>query len=383
MTIHKNFDDNDVERVCDENKIWEIKPKRERQKALMQLFQTEVNFACVPFIDDTVTSVSLCTKPPQTDDAIGNRSGRYLRNPSGNFQCDIKEDTTSAVWFKTAEFYRQRYPSIPSIRYEELVKAGEKYRRLSPNRGVYKVLYGNEYFVFKEAIDPEDEESLDNEIAGLVLVQDSPHVINLLGLVVSKPPYATMPTASHPRIVRGILIQYATRGELHDILTNNTVDIPWSQRLRWAIQITKGLQDIHAVNMAHHDLKCQNVVITNHGNAVIIDIARVGTTYGWRASEYYVDVDLEDPTPFPLIFLQKADIYSLGVVLWEICTRKPVDIPIGTKHEEFFIVSEGTAPESYVSVMEQCMCKSPDERPALAEIRLALERLVDVGNGIH
>ena len=98
-------------------------------------------------------------------------------------------------------------------------------------------------------------------------------------------------------------------------------------------------------------------------------------TYGWNAPETYVDKDQPEPS---FEVMQRADIYSFGVVLWEILTRQEVDIPIGMDHSEFFKVDGTSEHNHYMKLMKRCLERQPSDRPSLAEI---IDTLNTLGNG--
>jgi serine/threonine protein kinase len=87
-----------------------------------------------------------------------------------------------------------------------------------------------------------------------------------------------------------------------------------------------------------------------------------------------VDIDLSD---LPLSLLKIADVYSLGVVFWEIATRETVDIPIGMEHKEFFVMEGYSVPTSFKSLVERCLKGNPNDRPKLAEIAAVLQSLLN------
>ena len=121
--------------------------------------------------------------------------------------------------------------------------------------------------------------------------------------------------------------------------------------------------------MIHMGLKSPKVVIDDLDNAFL---GRRGSTYGWSAPETYVDKGQLEPG---LEVLQQADIYPFGVLLWEVLTRREVDVPIGIDHTEFFKIDDILEHEEYVKLMRRCLQPRPSDRSSLAEIITILENL--------
>jgi len=121
------------------------------------------------------------------------------------------------------------------------------------------------------------------------------------------------------------------------------------------------------------DLKCSNVVVNNANEAGLIDISGIGgMSWGWRAPEMKTEKKLFDR---PLLDRQLNDIYAFGVVLWEIATGEEPD---GRSYIFDYPVSRNDLPESYSSIMQQCLLPSPAARPSLMDILTMLIELRDV-----
>ena len=127
---------------------------------------------------------------------------------------------------------------------------------------------------------------------------------------------------------------------LKQIITEDGV-LPWKWSINIAIQIASALEIAHKNNIVHRDIKPHNIIITEDGVAKVIDfgiakavsnstITAFGTTIGsvhYFSPEHarggYTDA--------------KSDIYSLGVVMYEMMTgRVPFDadtpVSIALKH---------------------------------------------------
>jgi serine kinase len=122
-----------------------------------------------------------------------------------------------------------------------------------------------------------------------------------------------------PRIF--IFMDFAEGGNLFDFIQKNGV-VPEKQARLWFRQVASGLQYLHSKNIAHRDLKCQNILLSKHFNAKLCDFgfARfcgdgdggvLSRTYcGTRG---YTAPEVTRNTPYnPKI----ADIWSLGVILF-------------------------------------------------------------------
>ena len=96
---------------------------------------------------------------------------------------------------------------------------------------------------------------------------------------------------------------------------------------RVALDIARGLTALHAVRVIHRDLKSRNVLLTETLTAKVADvgIAAVHSQGYLSASDGYVLGTLAWSAPELLLgkrCTEKVDIYSLGIVLWEIATGK-------------------------------------------------------------
>ena len=375
LTLHFNDAAAQSNIPCLENDIYALKGPLRRKNALGMLFTTFVDFAVLQFFDNTITRVRLQTKVPTTqrktnpgESVVPAAVRSALVGANGVLECLIAEDETSAIPFISPTCYEILYPNIRFVQYRHIARLQKSKRTSHDNVSEVLDLSLNKCFVFKEANNPEDIKAQQNEIDALVRLATSRHVVGLHGLVVSDNPYHSRPATPLEPVVRGFLLEHASRGNLRDLLSANSLRISWSQRLAWATQITRGLQDIHGANIAHMDLKASNIVIDEFNSAIIIDLSRTARTYGWKAPETYTD-RLEPE------FEGKADIYSLGVVFWEIMTGKDVGIPIGMKHADYFAVEGYTAPEAYGALIKACLQHDPNNRPTLPEIDCVLQRI--------
>ena len=210
----------------------------------------------------------------------------------------------------------------------------------------------------------------------------------------------------HPNIVRTlavltimesrcIIMEFAGERNLQNIINDPFEELNGNRRLKFSVDIASALQFAHQQGMAHLDLKPGNVLVTATDRCKLADFgccqavdecdkpasptkSNLTGTYAYRAPELLKG---ESPTT-------KADIYSLGVCLWQMLTREQ---PFGNENQHVVIFGvvayqlrpelseEITGDEQYVNLIRQCWQAEPKLRPAASEI---VTRLQDIGTDI-
>lgn len=150
----------------------------------------------------------------------------------------------------------------------------------------------------------------------------------------------------------------------------------WKRGRRILLDVAHGLQYLHSRRVVHLDLKSANILLSRHGTAKIADIgmARVLNreylsvlsglgTFAWSAPE--------------LIFgrrcTERVDIYSFGVVLWEVCTG---DVP--TRGALRPLLPGIDCPPAVCALFDACTAEEPAQRPSSSQLVAALESLQDL-----
>ena len=162
--------------------------------------------------------------------------------------------------------------------------------------------------------------------------------------------------------------------------------LPPSKVREVAVQLCEGLHAVHAQGVLHRDLKPGNVMVDGEGNVRITDFGiarrRAGETEderveGAAGSPAYMAPELftgGEPSP-------QSDLYSLGLLLWELHTGKPFFSAATmtellrqhrTRTEDLggFVRNVGSDMEGVVSL---CLQRRPEDRPRSAlAVRAAL-----------
>ncbi|KAL9903369.1 mitogen-activated protein kinase kinase kinase 13 wallenda isoform 2-T2 [Glossina fuscipes fuscipes] len=178
-----------------------------------------------------------------------------------------------------------------------------------------------------------------------------------------------------------IIMEFCPFGPLQNILKTEKVMKP-SRLVSWSKQIALGMQYLHSHKIIHRDLKSPNILISTNETVKISDFGtsrewnEISTkmsfagTVAWMAPE----VIRNEPCS------EKVDIWSYGVVLWEMLTceipYKDVDssaIIWGVGNNALKLPIPSTCPEGFKLLINLCWHVKPRCRPSFRHILSHLE----------
>ena len=181
--------------------------------------------------------------------------------------------------------------------------------------------------------------------------------------------------------VRQMLARYEEEQKSFD-------DEYWELVTRLAEQTVAGIRYLLGKGILHHDLKAQNLLldenykikVSDFGLAKATDEVRFGagsTSEGvQKGSSLWMSPEYLNGSPYD----EKCDVYSFGMVLLELVTRRLPWVEVKELSQIVLKVAQGQRPplpdnglpSQLRDLIQRCWAQEPGERPTFDEIALAL-----------
>lgn len=159
----------------------------------------------------------------------------------------------------------------------------------------------------------------------------------------------------------------------------------WKETLHFAIQISKALEHAHSRGIIHRDIKPHNVMVLKNGSVKVADfgIARVMSKSNTLTKEALGSVHYISPEQAKGGRVDsRSDIYSLGVVMYEMMTgRPPYDgespVAVAIQHINGKASMPSTLNPNMPGGLEQIIMKAMEQEPT-KRYTTATEMLYDM-----
>ncbi|XP_049535698.1 mitogen-activated protein kinase kinase kinase 7 [Anopheles darlingi] len=231
---------------------------------------------------------------------------------------------------------------------------------------VIKAKWRNKYVAVKYIEDISEQHAFITEVSHLSRVAH-PNIIELYGACTEMPHVC-------------LVMEYADGGSLHKVLHSRPRPVyKAAHAMSWARQCAEGVAYLHDMTprpMIHRDLKPPNLLLVNNGTVLkicdfgtVTDKATLMTnnkgSAAWMAPEVF-----EGST-----YTEKCDVFSWGIILWEVIAREQPFKHIDTSFAIMWRVHQGSrpplienCPKPIEQLMVRCWSQNPAHRPSMKEV---------------
>ena len=199
-------------------------------------------------------------------------------------------------------------------------------------------------------------------------------------------------SVSHPYLY--IITEYCTQGSLYDVLHGERKrQLTRKEKRNILIDAALGIMYLHGKGIVHRDIKTHNFLVDRTGTVKVADFgtsAALGLNLRAQGSENNMKTMVGTPeyvapevvTPKGNGYSYKADIYSFGIVAWEVWSgQQPYgDLPL--IEIIFGVTTNGIRPPidaidepELAKLIQRCWAQEPDQRPTFDEILEVLKDL--------
>ncbi|XP_077229304.1 serine/threonine/tyrosine-protein kinase HT1-like [Tasmannia lanceolata] len=245
---------------------------------------------------------------------------------------------------------------------------------------LYHGIYKDRPVAVKMIRVPDDDENgamaarLEKQFTGEVTLLSHLHNRNVIKLVAAcrKPP------------VFCIITEYLSGGSLRAFLHKlERKSLPLEKLIKISLDIARGIEYVHSQGVIHRDLKPENILFDEGFCLKVAD-------FGIACEEAYCDSLAEDPGTFRWMapemikhkpYGRKVDVYSFGLVLWEMVTgtipyeeMTPIQAAFAVVNKNLRPVIPADCPAALRALIEQCWALHPEKRPEFWQIVKVLEQ---------
>ncbi|CAD8131755.1 unnamed protein product [Paramecium octaurelia] len=174
-----------------------------------------------------------------------------------------------------------------------------------------------------------------------------------------------------------IVMDYAEGGDLAQLIKNHDGFFPESRILDWFTQMCLAIKHCHDRKIIHRDIKTQNMFLTkdmrirlgDFGIARLLDNTR-DKAHTMVGTPYYLAPELLENKPYSF----KGDVWSLGVILYEMCAKTPpfnadslASLALKIVRGQYQAISNNYSSQLR-TLVNQLLTVNPEKRPDVHQI---------------
>ncbi|GBB98038.1 hypothetical protein RclHR1_03120023 [Rhizophagus clarus] len=180
-----------------------------------------------------------------------------------------------------------------------------------------------------------------------------------------------------------LVLEYMPNGNIRRFLKQNSAKCDWSMRISILKDILHGLLTIHKRDLIHCNLHTGNILMRNNLNGreskiAIADIGQYGPPCTHGEDLYGVIPYIAPEVLRGNAYTQASDIYSLGMLMYELISGIPpfsnrahdqklmFDVCNGLRPE----IKKNNVPDNFINILKKCWDPNPFNRPSAYDLFL-------------
>lgn len=212
-----------------------------------------------------------------------------------------------------------------------------------------------------------------------------PNVLSLLGIC--------LPNEGSPLVV----LPYMKHGDLRNFIRNESHNPTVKDLIGFGLQVSKGMKYLASKKFVHRDLAARNCMLDENFTVKVADFGLARDVYDKEYYSVHNKTGAKLPVKWMALeslqtqkFTTKSDVWSFGVLLWELMTRGAPPYPDVNSFDIAIYLLQGRrllqpeyCPDALYEVMLKCWHPKPELRPAFSELVSDISTIFSTFVGEH